>query len=356
MIPPKGDGPVGSILANPSRRKPVFSPHRRFPAMRNGSSASARKGSSMLERHTHPAHVVMAKNLADSRDSGGLSRGQVLAAIAREEGFPTWEAFRAAGRRRLLIETREGQAEIPTGLLRIGMEAPDAEDTFILSLRKRGMWGDAIGPIVFGSASSPGCMSARYSSLIGLVCDGTFGPGREVIVRDAAEVLDKLRGLSPAYEGVIHLPCWLAHRPCTLVEQILEGWPRAILSVLSTPFDADRELRASVLTGTSTLTLVRPAPLTKPLEVIRHPCGPDVNGMWFDRMVALVLALRSTGQPVGPMVGSLTVEQLRALPRTPQMAGFLHSLPGYTDTGEISPVTREQLFFLTMQMVFPRRP
>ena len=355
MIPSKGDGPVGSILANPSRRKPVFSPHCRFPAMRNGSSASARKGSSMLERHTHPAHVVMAKNLADSRDSGGLARGQVLAAIAREEGFPTWEAFHAAGRRRLMVETAEGQAEIPTGLLRIDPDAPDAEDTLMRAQRRRGMWGEAVGPVVFGSTDAPGYMAARFSSTIGLVCDGTCGPGREVCVRDASEVLENLRGLSPSYAGVIHLPLRFAHHQRKLVRQILEGWPRAILSVVAGPFDAALELHASVLTGSSMLILVRPAPFTEPREVIRHRSRTG-NDMWFDRCAALALALRSAGQPVGPMTGSLTAEQLRALPRTPQMAGFLASLPGYTDTGDISPVTREQLDFLTMQMVFPKRP
>ena len=313
----------------------------------------------MLDRHSQPAHVIMAKNLADAR-SGTAPRGKILEEIARAEGYRSWEAFRAAGRRRFLLRSSDGaDIEIPPGVLMIDFRIPNVSGMIFGALLRRGMWGDVVGPVVLHvrddeSQDAAALSVAYHASTIGLLCDGRCGPGRALQVRKD-QVLRSLSVLPSGYEGLIYL-----HPedeiPRKMIGSVLEGWPKATIAVITHRPDPDPfpgEFRLSGLphfSDQSGIVLTRPG--MPPEEVDSAHLKVSGNDMWRDRLISLVTALSRAGLPVGPVTANLSVEELRKIPRSPSLDGFRDALPGYSVEGEVAEKCREQLGFLTMQMRF----
>lgn len=306
----------------------------------------------MQNPKSEPAHVIMARNLTDAR-AGTAPREQILEKIAPDEGFRNWEEFLGSGTPGIVLKTVLGrEARIPSGLIRIDPGAPQATRTLIEALRDRGMWGEAVGPVFICATGDPEeviLTVAEYSSVIGLVCDGTCGPGKAVQA-DPESVLDLLSCLSPEYPGLIHLTLAPGPYARRLARKILQGWPRATLAIVHRAFDLVMETRCSILTGKANLSLLRSEPFPSLVQICRSPdAGAD---MWKYRTAVLLRALRENGIPIGPMTVTFSIEDVRKLEETPGVKVLRDSIPGYTQEGDIRPIAAEMLGFATMGMSF----
>lgn len=313
----------------------------------------------MLDRNSQPAHVIMAKNLADAR-SGTAPRGKILEEIARGEGFRSWEAFRAAGRRRFLLPGSDGaELEIPPGILKVDFSIPNISGVIFHALRRRGMWGDVVGPVVLhmnddASQDAAALAVSCHASTIGLLCDGRCGPGRALQVRND-RVLRSLSGLSSGYEGVIYL-----HPddeiPEDMIRSVREGWPKATIAVITHRLNPDPVPGESRLSGPTRLSdqsrIILTRPGMQPESIDDTNLDISGNDMWRHRLISLVTGLSRAGFPVGPVTAELSVEDLRNIPPSRSLDGFRDTLPGYSTEGEVVEKCREQLAFLTMQMRF----